>query len=426
MIVAESAAPALTTRRPLLTLYGTTLVSVTGNAMAAIAVPWFVLQTTGSVAQTGITAFFTVLPIVVGMFFGGTLVDRIGYKRVSVYAGIVSGVAILLIPILYYTVGLAFWQLLLLVFIGNLADAPAESAREAMLPELSAAAGMDIDRSNGLMSSVSRATGLIGAPVAGLLIATIGVPGVLLIDAITFFVASVLTQLLIPATLVEAEYKPRSRYVDDLREGFRFVERDRLLLIIILVCMVTNLIDMAMGAVTLPVYTRTIFGPERGAINQGLLVGAFGGGAVLGALAYSWRGRRLPRRWLFTIGFFQVGLRFIIYAAIPPFEALLAVMALGGFLAGPINPVIGATMYERVPRDLRARVFSLLSAGVMVATPLGGLLAGFLLERVGLQSTLLVYAAIYLLATGSLFFNPAVRRMDQSKLAENETGASPA
>ncbi len=214
------------------------------------------------------------------------------------------------------------------------------------------------------------------------------------------------------------------RYVDDLRDGFRFVERDRLLLIIILVCMVTNLIDTAMQAVTLPVYTQTVFGAERGAIDQGLLVGAFGGGAVLGALAYSWRGRKLSRRWLFTVGFFQVGLRFIVYAALPPFEALVAAMALGGFMAGPINPVIGATMYERVPRDLRARVFSLLSAGVMVAMPLGGLLAGFLLERVGLHNTLLFYAAVYLIATGSLFIIPAVRRMDVTKRAENETEAS--
>ena len=87
--------------------------------------------------------------------------------------------------------------------------------------------------------------------------------------------------------------------------------------------------------------------------------------------------------------------------------------ALRGFFTGPINPVIGAALYERIPRDLRARVFSLLSAGVMVATPIGGLIAGYLTQIAGLQGTLLIYAAVYLAATGSLVVNPAVREMDR-------------
>ena len=312
MTTATDARPIATTRRPLFTLYGTTLVSVTGTAMAAIAVPWFVLQTTGSAAQTGITAFFTLVPIVIGMFFGGALVDRIGSKRASVGADLVSGTAMLLIPILYYTVGLAFWQLLVLVFIGNLFDAPGRSARSSMLPELSDAAGIEIDRSNGLMESISRATSMIGAPVAGLLVATLGVAGVLLIDAISFFVSAIGTQLLIPARLVQAERREKTRYVDDLRAGFRFVRDDRLIVTLILVVMVTNMIDVAMGAVTLPVYVQTLFGQEKGAVYQGLIVGAFGAAALTGALLYSWIGRRFPRRWVLIVGFVQVGLRFLV------------------------------------------------------------------------------------------------------------------
>lgn len=63
--------------------------------MAAIAIPWFVLQTTGSTAQTGIAAFFSITPIVLAMFFGGTVVDRVGYKRVSVLADLTSSVTMM-------------------------------------------------------------------------------------------------------------------------------------------------------------------------------------------------------------------------------------------------------------------------------------------------------------------------------------------
>jgi MFS family permease len=92
---------------------------------------------------------------------------------------------------------------------------------------------------------------------------------------------------------------------------------------------------------------------------------------------------------------------------------------------GPINPIIGAALYERIPREMRARVFGLISAGVLVATPLGGLLAGFLAQQAGLRETLLIYTVIYTIATGSPLFNPSVRELNQPNSTENKTEASP-
>ncbi|MGH2593842.1 MAG: MFS transporter, partial [Anaerolineae bacterium] len=74
-----------------------------GNVFATIAIPWFVLQTTGSATQTGITGFFTILPVVLAGFFGGTLIDRVGYKRTSIIADLASGVTVALIPFLHFT-----------------------------------------------------------------------------------------------------------------------------------------------------------------------------------------------------------------------------------------------------------------------------------------------------------------------------------
>lgn len=116
-------------RTPILALFIASGVSMIGNVFAAISIPWFVLQTTGSASQTGITGFFTALPVAVAALLGGSLVDRLGYKRASIIADITSGVAIALIPLLYFSIGLQFWQLLALVFIGNLLDAPGNTAR---------------------------------------------------------------------------------------------------------------------------------------------------------------------------------------------------------------------------------------------------------------------------------------------------------
>src|SRR6476620_7677977 len=103
-------------RRPILGLLTANAISQVGSALTVIAIPWFVLQTTGSAAKTGLTGFFVALPFLITGIFGGTVVDRLGYKRSSVIADSVSGIGIALVPLLYYTVGLAFWQLLALVF----------------------------------------------------------------------------------------------------------------------------------------------------------------------------------------------------------------------------------------------------------------------------------------------------------------------
>src|SRR6187200_3126117 len=94
---------------PFYALLTANAISITGNVFSNIAIPWFVLQTTGSATQIGITGFFTILPVVLAGFFGGTLIDRLGYKRTSIIADIASGITSALIPLLYYTVGLEFW-----------------------------------------------------------------------------------------------------------------------------------------------------------------------------------------------------------------------------------------------------------------------------------------------------------------------------
>ena len=121
---------------PLYSLFLANAISLVGNVFSLIAIPWFVLQTTGSATQTGITGFFTILPVVLAGFFGGTLIDRLGYKRTSIIADLASCVTTALIPILYITIGLEFWQLIILVLLGALLDAPGGTARAALLPEL--------------------------------------------------------------------------------------------------------------------------------------------------------------------------------------------------------------------------------------------------------------------------------------------------
>ncbi len=409
---------ALRDRLPLYTVFATLFLSVTGNVLASIAVPWFVLRTTGSAAQTGITAFFSLAPLVIATFFGGTIVDRYGYKRVSIVADVASGVTILLIPLLYTLGVLAFWQLLVLVFLGTLLDTPGYSARSAMIPELAEAAGMSLDRATSIGSVLRRGTGLIGGLGAGVLVATIGEVNLLWLDGATFFVSAVGVWLFVPAHLVpqpkrkQREDGGKASYWDDLREGLRFVRADALVMAVIVVMMLTSMIDMAMYSVGLPVYLEGRYGVEQGALILGLMAGALSGSGIVSVVLWGWRGHRLSRRWVFTAAFIGASVYPFLLALFPPVGGLLAIYALTGLASGPINPILAAVMYERTPVDMRGRVFGILNGGITVAMPLGVLAAGVLLEGIGVRATLVLFGVIYLLATVSLLFNPAAAHLD--------------
>jgi MFS family permease len=176
----------LARRAPLAALFAANTVSLTGSVLTVLAVPWFVLTTTGSPSKTGITAFFEFLASVLAAFFGGAFVDRIGFKRASVLADLTSGAAVALVPLLYYTIGLQFWQLLALVFCATFCNMPGTTARAAIVPDLAGMAHLRLERANAAMQAIQRGATLIGAALAGVLITVLGASRLLWLDAVTF------------------------------------------------------------------------------------------------------------------------------------------------------------------------------------------------------------------------------------------------
>jgi MFS family permease len=403
-------------RRPLFALFGANIISYIGDYLMLLAIPWFVLQTTGSVTETGITAFFSTLPVVISSFFGSALVDRLGYKRTSIVSDLTSGVSVALIPLLYNTVGLAFWQLLALVFFAGLLPAPGATARSAMLPDLVARTDMRLERANALSDGIRRVSGFIGAPLAGVLIALTGTSNLLWLDALSFVLSALLVGVSIPNIAVPARTAPAAqgkaaqRYLGDLAEGLRFILRTPFLLAITVTVTITNLLDQANFAVVYPVYVRQYFGNP---IVLGVLVAAVGGSAFASTLIFGAIGHRLPRRLTFAVCFVLASLRFGIMALIPPLYVLILANILTGLAVGPLNPIMSTVEQEQVPQEMRARVFGTTAAGAYLGIPLGGFAGGLLIQAVGLQPTLLILGACYFVTTASLLVNPALRAMDK-------------
>lgn len=397
-------------RRPLGVLLTANVVSVAGSMLTVVAVPWFVLQTTGSPARAGLVAFASTLPVVLSALLGGPLIDRLGYAVSSVASDAVCALAVAAVPVLHLTVGLPYGALLGLVAVAGLFHAPGETAREVLMPRLAERAGTTITRASSAYESASRGARMLGAPLAGVLIATIGATNVLLLDAATFAVSALLIGLGVRDGVRPAPAPKDASpdgYVAQLREGYAYLVGARLLFAVVVMVMVTNALDQAWSAVLLPVDAREHLG---GSVGLGLVSGTMAGAALAGSLLYGIAGHRLPRRGLYIGAFLVCGFpRTAVAALVPGLTPLIVTCAVCGLAAGVLNPIIGTEMVRLVPERLRSRVFGAVTSGVLVAVPMGGLFAGCLVQYAGLTAGMVTVSALYLLTTLSPLVLPAFR-----------------
>jgi MFS family permease len=408
-------APSPRRRAPLFATFAAALFSLGGNAIALVAIPIIALQQTGSPLAAGVVGVFATVPLVIGGAFGGVLVDRFGYRASSIVADLASAVTVLALPILHATVGLEFAVMLALVFLGGLLDPPGDTAKTALTPDLAALARMPIARAAGIQSAVQRTATMLGAATAGALIAFLGPMPALLVDAAGFVISAALVLLFVPRGLRAASAGAGSGSAGRAGEsgpaadddgagrgfvaGLRFVARSPLLRAIVLLVTLTNAIDAAGMMVLKPLYATEVLGDPA---LLGFMVGCFAGGALLGSTVFAAVGHRWSGRVLFAACFMLAGT--VPYAAMAlgaPAPVLLPVLAVSGFAAGAINPMIATAMYGLIPDGMRARVFGVTTAGVTATMPLGAFLGGLAAEQFGVVGTMAGCAALYLVLASS-------------------------
>lgn len=401
-------------RRPLYGWLTAEALSITGTRVSMLALPLFALAETGSAVQTGLVALAETLPLVVTKVLGGPVIDRVGARRVAVTCDLLSLVVVAAIPLLYDAGLLPFGALLGLVALAGALRGPGDAAKHAMVPALTAEAGVPMERATGLLGAVERTASMLGVGLAGFLVAAVGAQNALLVDAASFGLSA-----LVLAWATAGMRRPEraasgadaTPYLAQLREGWDFLRRDPLLLGIAVMVALTNLLDAAWSAVLLPVWSVE---SGAGARTLGLLLAVFSGASALGAVCAAAWATRLPRYHVYLLAFLVCGLpRFLVMALDAPVAGIVAVFAIGGFASGFLNPVLGAVIFERIPEPLVGRVSSLTTAMCFALMPLGGLLGGVLVESGGLAVALLATGLAYLVVTMLPAVDPRWREMDR-------------
>lgn len=370
-----SSASRLRRQLPLYGLFASGTMALLGNAIASVALPWFVLSLTKSPLWTGIAAAAGLVPLVIGAFLGGSLVDRYGARSIAITASLVSAAAVAAVPLLHQYELLGIGILIALIALGALFDGPGMTAEESRMPELARLARFKLEKVTSIDSLIEGSATLVGPAIAGLAIAAVGMSNTLWITALCSLFAAGFIALSLPRN--RPHRIARAKEEPDVFAGLKLLLADPLLRPLLLFATAFVAVVASLGTVVMPAFF--LLG-GRTALDLGLFLSILGGATMLGTFAFALWGEGFSQRLLFLAGCAAQALAFLVLAFHASPLVLWIAAALAGFAGGPIGPIANAALLRRIPLALRGRALGAATSLVLVATPAAVLVAGAAVE----------------------------------------------
>jgi predicted MFS family arabinose efflux permease len=387
------------------------LISTLGSRMTYLALPWFVLVTTGSAAKMSVVLAVQILPMAILGIPSGSLVQRFGSRTAMLACDFARAPLIMSLPLLHSAGMLSFGLLLAIVAAIGAFMPPYAASQRVILPEL---VGEDVtlmSQANSLIEGGTAAAALIGPALAGILIPFLGAPNVLYIDAATYLVAFALVLIFVPRPKPLAQEQPSGGLLD----GVRYVARDAFMGSLVLIIVFFGFFSSALS-VALPAHAYLAFESPRVA---GLFYSALGAGALLGTvIAVMLIPRTQPLRLAaaaiigVTVPLWLLGMD------LPAWAFTFALFSATLFTPLVNGPVMGVLTARMTP-EIRPKAMTAIIALNTVAAPLGFLLAGQVIDDVGTSAVFYSVAAGFTAA--SLLFVAVVHRHLRTPAAVLET-----
>ena len=425
----EPLARVLGDMRPFMLIWLGQLVSGLGSGLTGFALPVWIYQRTGSAEAFGLLFFAATAPAVLIAPFAGALVDRWDRRTVLIVSDAAAAATTCAIAVLVVTDTFQLWHLIVISAaasaVGSFAQPAFAAAMGALVPK------RHYTRAAGLLQTSGAAIGVLTPLVAGVLVTTVGLGGILLFDVATFLVATA-TLLFVRIPRPAQAPGPRRSLAAEAMDGWHFVRGHPGLLYLLLYFPVVNLGSGMINPLFGPMVLSFATPAELGAILSFGSVGMLVGGIALS----TWGGPSRRVRGL-VVGQALVCLCLALIGLRPS----LVVVGIGLFLSLTLTPAAQACSQSiwlsKTPQEMMGRVFAIRRMLAMSTTPLAALACGPLADRVfnpmlmpggaladsvgrvlgtgpgrGIGLMYLVIAAFILTATGLLYLNPRVRRLE--------------
>ena len=361
-------------RRDFSLLWLAGLISVAGDSVLMIALPYYVYLTTGStLATAGMTAA-ELAPAILLSSFTGVFADRWNRKHILVVANLLQ--AAIVASLLLVGEGW-LWVVYVAAALQSAAAAFSQPAESALLPSL--VPRELLVQANALNVLNNRLGRLTGVPLGAALLSWWGLDAVVVVDSLTFVVAAALVApIVVPARPVDAGAEPMEpHFWREWTAGLRVVRDDRTIAVLFVVFGL-----MTFGGTMLdPLYVPWI----RDVLDEGVEIVAVltmthSVAGIVGSLVVGTLGARFSARVLMGWGSVIAGVLLLVKFNVPVLWLAIALSAIGGVTAVASSVGVETLAQERTPEQVRGRVFGSLQASIWLASLLGAVVGGVLGE----------------------------------------------
>ncbi|WP_275380236.1 MFS transporter [Xenorhabdus bovienii] len=380
-------------------------VSILGNAITDIAIPWLILEISGSPLLVAAVMSAKIVPLILSIFFSPQLVDKYGAFRISVLSDLVNFLSVLLIPVFYTMDIMHFYLLAILLIFSTILDSPGRLAKDVMLAKEIKQNKSEHELINGINSTIENICDLTGPVLGSLIIALFGTINALYFDAVSFLVVA-LGLIILKKHFVtninkvtEVPSLPHHYFL----EALKYVMSAKELFSILILSSVVNFVIAPFLIVYLPYVNKVEF---NSVVSLGVSMTCFGLGTTLSSLLYGIYGKHFASNHIILSGYSLlvlclISLSLLVLCLISLsllsgqyilFAQLFAIGCCIGFTA----PVEVTLLQRQVPENLFSRIMTLFSSTRFLAVPVGYVCFGTLLGSSLTKQTPLIMATIVL------------------------------
>jgi MFS family permease len=409
-------------------------ISMIGDWVLFVALPFYIYSLTGSTLATGIMFIVQTLP---RLFFGsvaGVFVDRWNRKYTMVIANLIQ--ALILIPLFLVHSQHLVWIVYICAFSDSLVSQFFNPAQSAIIPML--VEEKDLLPANSLNSMSQELTRLVGPSLGGLLFGLLGIGSVITLDLISFlFSAALVSLILLPfrptVADVEQDQLPTSSAKNTIRNSFikvwqewragmRLVKQEQLVSAIFIIVGIAMVGEGIIEVVLAPYVERVLHGTP---LILGWLMSAQAIGGILGSLAIPRLSKNISPGRLMGLCGLTFGSLIVVLGTVPVIAVLMPVILIAGFGAvGFFIPML-TLLQTTVANEYQGRIFGAFGAVQAIAMLIGMGLASGLGDRIGIVPLLFIDASVNVVAALLAFvlvrvsIQPAVSSTEAETLANS-------
>jgi MFS family permease len=377
--------------------------SLVADRITAIVLPFAVLSIGGSVSDVGIVAAAGFVPFIVLGLVGGVVADRIERRRILITSDAVRLATQATAGILLVSGHAQVWHLAALTALFGAADSFFTPAFGGLVPQTIAERD-HLQSASALRGASISAGSILGPVLGGLLVASIGEGGALLVDAGTFAVSIACLVALRPRVVERGDPEP---FAADLKGGWREVRSRPWVWSFLLSMIAYHVIVLPSIFVLGPVLMRDEL---DGATSWAIVVTAFGVGSIVAnLLLLKWRPRFALRTAAVALMF--ASCQAVIIGSGLPIAAIAGLEFCSAIGVSSYFTLWETSLQEHIPEAAISRVTSYDYAASAGTIPIGTLVAGPVSDAVGIHATLAAMSVLGVLAGVACLSVPAVRNL---------------